>query len=88
MRRGACVSWSFGHENAPFSSTTEAEYVSLSDVIKELPFMKQVLCFVSPDVGIPHIPVFGDNQGAGQLVWNPDTNFNSKHNVFRHHFLR
>lgn len=62
--------------------------MSLSDVIKELPFRTHALCFVTPDVGIPRIPVFEDNQGAGQLVQNPVTNFHSKHIVLRHHFLR
>ena len=41
-----------------------------------------------PEVGMPCIPVFEDNQGAIQLARNPITNSNSKHIDVRHHFIR
>ncbi|CAB1105713.1 unnamed protein product [Ectocarpus sp. CCAP 1310/34] len=41
-----------------------------------------------PQVGMPCIPVFEDNQGAIQLAQNPISNSNSKHIDVRHHFLR
>ena len=40
-----------------------------------------------PDVGMPCIPVFEDNEGAVQLAQNPITNSNSKHMDVRHRFL-
>ena len=41
-----------------------------------------------PDVGMPCIPVFEDNEGAVQLANNTIANSNSKHIKVRHHFLR
>ena len=41
-----------------------------------------------PDVGMPCIPVFEDNEGAVQLSQNPSSSSNSKHIDVRHHVLR
>ena len=41
-----------------------------------------------PGKGMPHFPLFEDNQGASQLSKNPVSNSNSKHIDVRHHFLR
>ena len=88
MCGGACVSWFSRTQKCVTLSTTEAEYVALADVIKEVLFLRQVWRFMLPDVGMPCIPVFEDNQGAVQLAQNPITNSNSKHIDVRHHFLR
>ena len=66
---------------------TEAEYVALADVIKEVLFLRQVWRFMLPDAGMSCIPVFEDNEGAVQLARNPITNSNSKHIDARHHFV-
>ena len=41
-----------------------------------------------PDVGMPCIPVFENNEGSVQLAQNPIANYNFKHIDIRHHFLR
>lgn len=69
-------------------STTEAEYVAMGDVVKELLFIRQVWGFMLPGVGTPCVPVFQDNEGAIQLAKHPISNSNSKHIDVRHHFLR
>ena len=70
------------------SSTTEAEYVAMADVVKELLFIRQVWGFMLPGVRTPCIPVFEDNEGAIQLAKHPIANSNSKHIDVRHHMLR
>ena len=87
MCGGACVSWFSRTQKCVTLSTTEAEYVALADVVKEVLFLRQVWRFMLPDVGVTCIPVFEDNQGAVQLAQNPITNSNSKHIDVRHHFL-
>ena len=88
MSGGACVSWfSRTHKHVTLS-TTEAEYVAFGDVAKEVVFFRQVWRFTLPDVGMPCIPAFADNEGAVQLAQNPITNFNSKRIDVRQHFLR
>lgn len=69
-------------------STTEAEYVAMGDVVKELMFIRQVWGFMLPGAGTPCIPVFEDNEGAIQIAKHPISNSNSKHIDVRHHFLR
>ena len=49
-------------------STSEAEYVALSDAVEEVLFLRQVWRFMIPGKGMPCFPVFEDNQGALQLV--------------------
>ncbi|CAB1106855.1 unnamed protein product [Ectocarpus sp. CCAP 1310/34] len=44
--------------------------------------------FILPDVGMPCISVFEDNQGAIQIAYDPITNSNSKHIDARHHLIR
>ena len=69
-------------------STTEAETVALTDVIEEALFLRSVWHFMLPEVRMPYIPVFEDNQDVVQLSQNPITNSNSNHIDVRHHFLR
>ncbi|CAB1113952.1 unnamed protein product [Ectocarpus sp. CCAP 1310/34] len=84
---GGAVSWFSRTQKCVTLSTTEAEYVALGDVVKEILFLRQIWRFMLPQVGMPCIPVFEDNQGAIQLAQNPISNSNSKHIDVRHHFL-
>ena len=88
MCGGACVSLFSRTQKCVTLSMTEAENVALADIIKEVLFLGQVWPFMLPDVGMPCIPVFEDNQGAVQLAQNPITNSNSEHIDVRHHFFR
>ncbi|CAB1112367.1 unnamed protein product [Ectocarpus sp. CCAP 1310/34] len=83
---GGAVSWFSRTQMCVTLSTTEAEYVALGDVVKEI--LRQIWRFMLPQVGMPRIPIFEDNQGAIQLARNPISNSNSKHIDVRHHFLR
>ncbi|CAB1101917.1 unnamed protein product [Ectocarpus sp. CCAP 1310/34] len=83
---GGAVSWF--SQKCVTVSTTEAEYVALGDVVKEILFLRQGWRFMLPQVGIPYIPVFEHNQGAIQLAQNPISNSNTTHIDVRHHFLR
>ena len=85
---GASVSWFSRTQKCVTLSTTEAEYVALADVIKEVLFLRQIWRLMLPEVGMPCIPVFEDKEGAVQLTQNPITHSNSKHIDVRHHFLR
>ena len=78
MCGGASVSWFSRTQKCMTLSTTEAEYVALADIIKEVLFLRQVWRFMLPQVRMPCIPVFEDNEGAVQLAQNPITNSNSR----------
>ena len=88
MCAGSYVCWFSRTQKCVTLSTSEAEYVALGDVVKELLFLRQVGRFMIPGKGMPCFSVFEDNQGALQLSKNPVSNSNSKHIDVRHHFLR
>ncbi|CAB1106904.1 unnamed protein product [Ectocarpus sp. CCAP 1310/34] len=82
------LSWFSRTQKCVTLSTTEAEYVALGDEVKEILLLRQIWRFMLPQVDMPCIPVFEDNQGAIQLAQNPISKSISKHIDERHHFLR
>ena len=60
----------------------------MSDVAKEILFLRQVWRSTLPRVGVPCIPLFEDNESAIEVAKHPISNSNSKHIDVRHHFLR
>lgn len=88
MCGGAALSWFSRSQNCVTLSTTEAEYVAFSDVLKETLLLRRVWRFILPQEGMPCISVFEDSQGALPLAPNPMTNANSKHIDARHRFIR
>ena len=88
MCGGACVCWFSRAKKCVTLTITEAEYVAMAETVKGVLFLQQVWCFMLPGVETPCVPVFEDNEGAGQLAQNPVTNSNSKHIDARYHFLR
>jgi hypothetical protein len=68
-------------------SSTEAEYVAVSEVCTELMFARQVLEFVGIKIALP-IVVNVDNVGAIFLANNATTGGRTKHIDIRHHFVR
>ena len=59
-------------------STTEAESTALSEVVKELKFIVQLLQTMNVEVELP-ITVHVDNVGAIWLLKNRTTSFRKKH---------
>ena len=86
--QGGAVSWHSKTQKCVTLSTTQAEYVAMSDMGKEILFLRQVWCFMSPKARMPCIAMYEDNEGAIQIAKHPISNSNSKHIDVRHHFLR
>ena len=60
----------------------------MSDMGKDILFLRQVLCFMLPKARMPCIAMYEDNESAIQIAKHPVSNSNSKHIDVRHHFLR
>ena len=88
MCAGVVVSWHSKTKKCVTLSTTQAEYMAMSDMGKEISSLKQVWCFMLPKARIPCIAMYEDNEGAIQIAKHPISNSNSKHVDVRHHFLR
>lgn len=84
---GAAVSWESRKQRTVALSSTEAEYMGLTDAAKEavylIGFLKE-LGFES----LCDVTIFNDNQGAGELARNPVYHGRSKHIDVRYHFIR
>ena len=68
-------------------STTEAEYMALSEVVKELKFIVQLLQTMNIEVELP-ITVYVDNVGAIWLSNNRTTSDRTKHIDIRTSFIK
>jgi hypothetical protein len=84
---GAPISWKSKMGRSVTLSSTEAEYVSLSELAKEVLFVKQVLDSMGLELEYP-ITIQTDNVGAIYLAKNHTTSQRTKHVDTRYHFVR
>jgi len=68
-------------------SSSEAEFVALSEAAKEIKFIVQVLLSIGIEVEMPII-VRVDNVGAIFMAENVSTSSRTKHVDVRYHFVR
>jgi len=81
--------WFSKRQKSVALSTTEAEYMSLSDVTREVVYVRKLI----EEIGFSHYvkeatPIFCDNQSAIVLSKENVTNQRSKHIDIRFHFSR
>lgn len=83
---GAAVNWESRKQRTVALSSTEAEYMAMSEATKEAIYW----CNFLKEIGIESSPIvlFNDNRGAGELAKNPVFHSRTKHIDVRHHFIR
>jgi hypothetical protein len=86
MLAGAAVSWSSRAQKTIALSSTEAEYMSLSDTCQQLIWINSI--FKELRYNIKSIPLCGDNQGAIFIASNAVQEKRSKHIDIRYHYIR
>ena len=87
MLGGGAISWNSKKQPTIALSTTEAEYMAVSQCTREALWLRQLMS----DVGLEQeksTPIMCDNQGAIALVKNPTHHARSKHIDIQHHFVR
>ena len=84
---GIPIAWRSKRMKSVVLSTTEAEYMALSEVVKELQFIVQLLQTMNVEVELP-ITVRVDNVGAIQLSKNQTTSDRTKHIDIRTSFVK
>jgi hypothetical protein len=84
---GAPIAWKSKAGKSVTLSSTEAEYVAVSEVAKEILFAKQVLESMGIDLTYP-IVIKCDNVGAIYLANNHSVGQRTKHIDTRRHFVR
>ena len=84
---GIPIAWRSKGMKSVVLSTTEAEYMALSEVVKELNFIVQLLQTMNIEVELP-ITVNVDNVGAMWLSNNRTTSDRTKHIDIRTSFVK
>ena len=82
------ISWHSRMQEVTASGTSEAEYVALSEVVKEVLFLRQVQEFMEPSMRVGAVNVFEDNEGAIKLATNKHASRRTKHIDVKHHLVR
>jgi hypothetical protein len=83
---GGLISWTSRAQKTIALSSTEAEYMALSDCSRQVVWMHTLL----GELGyrLQPIPICGDNQGSIFIASNPVTEKRSKHIDIRFHYIR
>ena len=86
MLHGGAISWSSKKQTTVVLSTVEAEYVALSNAVKDACWLRQLF----KDLGHNHgtTTMYVDNQGAIALTKNLDQHPKTKHIDIRYHFVQ
>ncbi|CAM9832049.1 unnamed protein product, partial [Ascophyllum nodosum] len=87
LAKGA-ISWHSRMQEVTASGTSEAEYVALSEVVKEVLFLRKVQEFMEPSMRVGAVNVFEDNEGAIKLATNKHASRRTKHIDVKHHLVR
>ncbi|KAH9112109.1 hypothetical protein AeMF1_013507 [Aphanomyces euteiches] len=88
MLNNGLVSWKSRKQRTVALSSTEAEYMGLSEASQEAVWMKRLLLDLGEvDIRTP-IVVWEDNQGSIALAKNPQHHNPTKHIDIRYHFAR
>ena len=84
---GASVSWSSRKQNIVSTSTTESEFYAISEAVKEIQWLKNILKDFHVNVDEP-ITVHSDNQSTIKMIENSKFSSRTKHIDVRLHFVR
>ena len=82
------VSWHSRMQEMATSGTSEAEYIALSEAVKEVIFLRQVQDFMELSMMIGAVDVFDDNEGAIKLAMNKHASRRIKNIDGKHHLVR
>jgi hypothetical protein len=85
---GAAISWEARKQRTVALSSTEAEYMALSDGAKEAIYLGRLLQDIRQVKCDAPTTLFNDNQGSHKLAKNPVFHARTKHIDIRHHFVR
>ena len=87
MAAEGAITWGSKKQNIVSLSTTEAEYVCLSDAAREANWLRNLY----QEVGFSEKKstlIYGDNQSALAIAENPCYHKRTKHFDIKHHYIR
>lgn len=81
------IGWKTKKQTEVAGSTTEAEYISLAEAVKEITWIKQLLKTIDIKIDRP-IPLYEDNEGCINIANNPYCQSRSKSIDIKYHITR
>lgn len=84
---GGVICWGSRRQSCVSLSTTEAEFIALSEGCQELTWVKKLLKDFGEDITVP-TPIFEDNQSAIKLVEGDKIERRSKHIDTKYFYVR
>lgn len=87
VMNGGAVAWDSKKQRTVALSSTEAEYMALSEAAKEAMHLRRFLLELGAVDSEP-VRLFNDNVSAQKLATNPVFHARTKHIDVRHHFVR
>ncbi|GMG39212.1 unnamed protein product [Aspergillus oryzae] len=88
MMNGGCISWRSKKQRTVALSSTEAEYMALTEATQEAIWLKAFLCELGEMKSDEAVKIYEDNQGSIALAKNPEFHKRTKHIDIRYHFVR
>ena len=86
IQSGSPISWSTSKQKSVAVSTSESEYLALSNAVREALFLLQLFNELNADVA--PVKINCDNQAVISMTKNPSHHSKSKHIDVRCHFVR
>ena len=88
LMSGGCISWKSKKQRTVALSSTEAEYMALSEATQEAVWLKTFLIELGEMHENDAVKIYEDNQGSITLAKNPQFYKRTKHIDIRYHFVR
>lgn len=85
---GGCISWRSKKQRTVALSSTEAEYMALSEATQEAVWRKVFLSELGEMAEEEAGKIYEDNQGSIALAKNPEFHKRTRHIDIRYHFVR
>ena len=87
MFGNAAISWGSRLQTTVATSSTDAEYLALSDAVKEGLYLRNLFVDLLSKPAAS-VPILEDNQSTIRQVLNLQSSKRSKHIDIRHHFIK
>jgi len=89
LLNGGAISWASKKQTSIALSTTEAEYMAMTQASKEIIWLQVLIEELGALTHIEQMStLYGDNQGALALAHNPEYHARTKHIDIQYHFVR
>ena len=85
---GGAISWSSRAQTTAAEGTSDAEYVTISKIVKEVLFLRQVQTFVMPAFENDSSDFVEGNRGVIKMVKNRHSSKRTRHIDTKHQLIR